>query len=91
MKIATKKRATPPAIQNHLSDLEEKAAQMGIHVHYDVLEAAGLRLKGGICKIKEEYHIFIDKRKSTAEKIDILQDSINNPLPEDVLEAKDHP
>ena len=91
MKFATKKRATPPAIQNQLSDLEEKAAQMGIHVHYDVLEAAGLRLKGGICKIKEEYHIFIDKRKSTAEKIDILQDSINNPLPEDVPETKDHP
>ncbi len=57
---------------------------MGIHVHFDLLEAAGLKLKGGICKVKGEYHIFVDRRKSTAERINILQDYLDNPLPQDI-------
>jgi len=57
---------------------------MGIHVHFDLLEAAGLKLKGGICKVKGEYHIFVDRRKSTAERIDILRNYLDNPLPQDI-------
>jgi len=84
MKFSKKKKTASPALQDKLSELEEKAAQRGIIIHFDLLEAAGLKLKGGICKIKDEYHLFVDKRKSTADKIDILQDYLNHPLPIDI-------
>lgn len=84
MKTTKKKKSSSPALLNRLSELEEKAAGMGIHVHFDLLEAAGLKLKGGICKVKGEYHIFVDRRKSTAERIDILRNYLDNPLPQDI-------
>ncbi|MCP4680735.1 MAG: hypothetical protein GY864_00195 [Desulfobacterales bacterium] len=84
MKSSKKKKAPSLSLQNRLSGLEEKAAQKGIHIHYDLLEAAGLKLKGGICKINGEYHLFIDRRKLAAEKIDILDEYVNSPLPEDI-------
>ena len=78
------KKKAPPALQARLSELEEALIQKGLHVHYDLLEAAGLRLKGGLCKIKGEYHLFIDKRKSAADKIEELEDYLAQPLPEDI-------
>jgi len=78
-----KNKPPPPQLQQRLSELEEEAAQLGIHIHYDRLEAAGLKLKGGICKIKGEYHLFVDKRKPIADRIDEIQDYLARPLPED--------
>jgi len=86
MKSSKKKRVPSPALQNKLSELEEKAALKGIRIHYDLLEAAGLKLKDGICKMRGEYHLFIDRRKSAADKIETLQDYIDHPLPEDIPE-----
>ena len=82
MKSPQKK--APPALQAKLSELEEKAIQKGFRVHYDLLEAAGLKLKGGLCKIKGEYHLFIDKRKSAADKIEVLEDYLTQALPEGI-------
>jgi hypothetical protein len=84
MELETKKLVPPSSLQDRLSELEEQAAQMQIHVHYDLLEAAGLKLKGGICKINGEYHLFVDRRKSIADKIDILQDHLDHVNPEDI-------
>ena len=83
MEVEKKERLSSSSLEDRLSDLEEKAAQKQIHVHYDLLEAAGLTLKGGICKINGEYHLFVDRRKSIADKIDILQDQLNQPHIED--------
>ncbi len=83
MKSARKKKGSP-ALQKKLSQLEDKAANKGIQVHFDLLEAAGLKLKGGICKIMGEFHLFIDRRKSIRDKIEDLQAFIDKPLPEDV-------
>ena len=57
---------------------------MDIRVHYDLLEAAGLKLKGGMCKVNGERHIFVDRRKSIADRIEILRDLLNYPLPRDI-------
>ena len=83
MKTSKKRRASSPALQQRLSVLEEKVAQRGIQIHYDLLEAAGLKLKDGICKVNGEYHAYVDRRKSIADKVDILEDYLNHPLPED--------
>ena len=84
MRSEKKKQVPPSSLQERLSELEEQAAQRQIHVHYDLLEAAGLKLKGGICKINGEYHLFVDRRKSIADKIDILQDHLNHTKSEDI-------
>jgi hypothetical protein len=86
MKSSKKKKGTLRALQEKLADLEEKAAQKGIQIHYDLLEAAGLKLKDGICKIRGEYHLFINKRKSIPDKIETLKDYIDHPLPGDIPE-----
>jgi len=89
-----KKAHKSPALLKRLVELENMAAEQRIQIHYDRLEAAGLKLKGGICSIKGEYHIFVDRRKSTEDIIDFLQDYLTQPLPRDVpqldeKEAKD--
>jgi len=83
MELETKKQGPPSSLEVRLSELEEQAAQRQIYVHYDLLEAAGLKLKGGICKINGEYHLFVDRRKSITDKIDILKDHLNQANPED--------
>ena len=87
MKPAKKKKVVPLSLQNRLVELEEQASQKGIKIHYDLLEAAGLKLKGGICKINGEYHLFVDRREPISAKIDIIEDCINHPLPEDVPQS----
>lgn len=83
--MKTLKKTTPTdALQNRLAELEEKAAEREICIHYDMLEAAGLKLKDGTCKINGKDHIFIDKRKPTTEKIDILEGCLNKLFTEDI-------
>jgi hypothetical protein len=84
MKSRKKNKAPAPALLKRLTEIEEAVTQRGIQIHYDLLEAAGLKLKDGICKINGEYHIFVDRRKPIAERIDILEDYLQHPLPEDV-------
>lgn len=76
-------------IRNKLSELEERAVHKGIRIHYDLLEAAGLKLNGGICKINGARHIFVDRRKSNSDKIDILQNCLNQAFPEDILNSQE--
>jgi hypothetical protein len=77
-----KKKYTP--LQDRLSGIENEIALRGIKLHYDRLEAAGLTLKGGLCRANGEYHLYVDKRKSTSEKIDILLETLAS-LPEGEL------
>ena len=83
MKSKKRVKSPSPALQDRLDELEDTASKKGIQVHYDRLEAAGLKLKGGICAVKGDYHIFVDKRKSTADKIDFLENHLKNPIPKD--------
>ena len=91
MKKKRKKRRVviPPEMQDRINELEQKASTRGIFVHYDLLEAAGLKLKGGMCRIKGEYHLFIDRRKSPADRIEILNEYLENPLPQDIPEVSE--
>jgi hypothetical protein len=86
MKSKKKQQTPSPALQKRLAELEDMATAKGIQLHYDLLEAAGLRLKGGICTIRGEYHMFVDKRKSTADIIEFLQDHLTQPLSLNVSE-----
>ena len=67
MKSKKRGKSPTPALQSRLAELEDMATEKGVQIHYDLLEAAGLKLKGGICVIRGEYHIFVDKRKNERE------------------------
>ena len=80
MRKKKKGKAPSPELLRKLAALENSAAARGIRVHYDRLEAAGLRLNGGLCAINGEYHLFVEKRKSVADKIDFLKNYLEPSL-----------
>jgi len=77
----------PSALALRLSALEQEVGRRGIVLHYDRLEAAGLRLKGGLCRIRGEYHLFLERRSTTLERVQFLEEFLDRPLPDDVPEA----
>lgn len=82
MAIKKRKRnaATPAHLASQLSELESRAADMGLTVHYDLMEASGLKLNGGLCRIRGQYHLFIDRRASAAERISTIRSCLLQPL-----------
>ncbi|MEJ2586233.1 MAG: hypothetical protein P8165_01355 [Deltaproteobacteria bacterium] len=82
MRSKRRKQTGSPRLEEKRSALEAKAAEKGVQIHYDLLEAAGLKLKGGICWVNGGYHIFVDRRKPLTEQIDFIEDHLNRPLPE---------
>ncbi len=82
MKRKKKGKAPSRVLLQELTALESAAAARGIHVHYDRLEAAGLRLNSGLCALNGEYHLFIEKRKSVRDKIEFLKTQLEKTLSE---------
>ena len=80
--MSPKNKKPSPTLEKQLSELESRAAEKGIQIHYDRLEAAGLKLKGGICKVDGTYHIFVDRRKSTEEKVDAVREFLDRQIAE---------
>ena len=80
MKKKKSKSTIPVHLATQLNDLESKASAMGLTVHYDLMEAAGLKLNGGLCRIRGQYHLFIDRRASAAERIAAIEECLKRPL-----------
>jgi hypothetical protein len=80
-----KRRKSKPRIPAHLAarlnELESRAGEAGLEVHYDLMEAAGLKLNGGLCIVQGRPHLFIDRRASTAERIAAIENSLKQALP----------
>jgi hypothetical protein len=57
-----------------LSKLEDAATQLRVRVSYEQLAASVGH--GGLCRVKGEYRVIIDKRASTEERITILAGSL---------------
>jgi hypothetical protein len=62
-----------------LSKLEDAATQIGVKVSYEVLGAAVGH--GGLCRVKGEFRVIIDKRASTEERVTTLAGSLARVLP----------
>jgi hypothetical protein len=55
-----------------LNQLEELADNLGIEIRYETLKRdVGLQ-RGGLCRLRGEYLLFIDSKATTKEKIDGL-------------------
>jgi hypothetical protein len=58
-----------------LQKLEEAATQLRVKVTYEVMSAAIGH--GGLCRLKGEYRVIIDKRASTEERVTTLAASLS--------------
>jgi hypothetical protein len=56
--------------------LEKAAEQIGVRVRYEALAAGGLVGSGGVCKVRGEWWVIIDKKASSADKVAILTDAL---------------
>ncbi len=60
-----------------LTEIFETAAQqLGVKVRYENLAAAGPTGGGGLCKVKGEWWIIIDKKTVPSERASILCDAL---------------
>ena len=61
----------------HITEILETAAgQLGVKVQYDTLVASGPTGGGGLCKVKGEWRIIIDKKTAPSERASILADAL---------------
>jgi len=58
--------------------MEETAQRLGITIRYERLEGTVIPPKDGICKVKGEDLLFIDRRRTVKEKIRILAEAIGS-------------
>jgi len=74
--------------------LEGAAEQLQIKVSYEPLQTAGIQtgLRGGLCRVKGQFRVIIDKRASDEERVATLAtalasfDTTELPLPQKVRE-----
>jgi hypothetical protein len=56
--------------------LETAATQLGIKVRYEALAASGPTGGGGLCKVKGDWCVIIDKKTALSERASILTDAL---------------
>jgi hypothetical protein len=56
--------------------LEAAATQLGVKVHYENMAAMGPTGGGGLCKVKGEWRVIIDKKTAPSERASILADAL---------------
>ena len=54
--------------------LESAAEQLAVKVSYEPLQLSGIQtgMRGGLCKVKGEYRVIIDKRATNEERVTTL-------------------
>ncbi len=57
--------------------LEAAAEQLGIRVSYEALQTL-MRSSGGLCRVKGEYRIIVDKRATAEERVVTLATSLGS-------------
>ena len=56
--------------------LETAAQQLGVKIRYEILVASGPTGGGGLCKIKGEWCVIMDKKTAPSERASILCDAL---------------
>ena len=66
-------------------DLKELAEKLGVGVSEQNFRSTGIKAKSGLCKVKGKNIIFIDKKLSLQDKIEILASCLSKLPHEDVF------
>ncbi len=70
-----KKSVAPMSEQQQLTELEGLASDLAVRVCYEPM--AGLvQGIGGLCRVRGEYRIIIDRRMKSPERIQVLADAL---------------
>ncbi len=56
--------------------LETAATQMGVKVRYEAMNTSGPTGGGGLCKVKGDWCVIIDKKTAPSERASILTDAL---------------
>jgi len=56
--------------------LETVATQLGVKVRYEALAASGPTGGGGLCKLKGDWCVIIDKKTAPSERASIMTDAL---------------
>jgi hypothetical protein len=56
--------------------LENAATQLGVKVRYEALAASGPTGGGGLCRVKGDWCVIIDKKTAPSERASILTDAL---------------
>jgi hypothetical protein len=72
-------------IDDTLRELEAVAEKKGIRVSYETL--GGEVGSGGLCRVKGEYRVIVDKRATPGERVTVLAQSLSSFSLEDVFVA----
>jgi hypothetical protein len=59
-----------------LEALEDAAGKLGVEVRYEALAASGVSGGGGLCKVKGQWLVLIDKKATPAERVALLADAL---------------
>jgi hypothetical protein len=61
-----------------LEALEDAASKLGVEVRYEALAASGVSGGGGLCKVKGQWWVLIDKKATSAERVALLADALGS-------------
>jgi hypothetical protein len=56
--------------------LEEGAQRLGITVKYEALAQSGISGSGGLCKVRGEWWLIVEKKATPSERVAILVDAL---------------
>jgi hypothetical protein len=65
-------------IRIKLQKLEKQIKAKGVKVGYERLQFAGLRLRSGLCWFRGRYYLFVDRLKSVPERIELIQNALED-------------
>ena len=60
-----------------LSELEKLAKSLGMRVSFGNLKFAGLKLKGGHCRLKDEQWLVVDRRQAFEEQVETFREALS--------------
>jgi hypothetical protein len=57
--------------------LEAAASRLGVRIRYEPLGTSGVAGGGGLCKVRGEWWVIVDKKATPADRVSVLADALS--------------
>jgi len=64
-------------VQKQLGELEQLATNLGVRVCYEAMTGLS-QGSGGLCKVRGEWRVIMDRRLKSAERLQVLAESLKS-------------